>query len=106
MPAFIALGVGGLLGGAALATGLMAQNAYDEAKDDCSPSCSDEKLASARGLAMASTVLTGGAALGIGLGVVLLLTTKPEPDEQSARRPRLDVALGSRGAAASAAWTF
>ena len=105
MPAFISLGVGGVLAGASVVTGLVAKSKYDDAKSSCSPGCSDSQLSSSRTFAMTSTVLTGAAAVGVGLGVLLLLTTdEAEPVGKSA--PRFDVALGPTAAAASAAWSF
>ncbi|HEX2875532.1 MAG TPA: tetratricopeptide repeat protein [Polyangiaceae bacterium] len=105
MPAFISLGVGGVLAGASLVTGLVAKSNYDDAKSSCSPGCSDSQLSSSRTFAITSTVLTGAAVLGVGLGVALLLTTDDsEPVGKGA--PRFDVALGPTAAAASAAWSF
>jgi tetratricopeptide (TPR) repeat protein len=105
LPAFIALGIGGALGGGALVTGILAKGKYDDAEASCKRSCTDEELSSSRTLAITSTVLTGGAVLGVGLGVALLLTTKSEPDSLGSR-PRVDVALGPNAAAASAVWSF
>jgi hypothetical protein len=105
MPAFISLGVGGVLAGASVVTGLVAKSKYDDAKSSCSPGCSDSQLSSSRTFAITSTVLTGAAVIGVGLGVALLLTTDdPEPVGKGA--PRFDVALGPQAAAASAAWSF
>jgi len=107
LPAFISLGVGGLMAGGALATGLVAQAKYDDAKEACGHRCGDGELSSSRTFAMTSTVLTGAAAIGIGLGVVLLLTTpEAEPEVGKGGAPRLEVALGPQAAAASAAWRF
>jgi len=106
LPAFISLGVGGVLAGAALATGLVANSKYDDAKQSCGHACSDSQLSSSRTFAVTSTVLTGAAALGVGLGVVLLLTSGGDSDELSRSAPRFDVALGPTAAAASAAWSF
>jgi tetratricopeptide (TPR) repeat protein len=105
LPAFIALGVGGALGGASLVTGILAKSKYDDAEASCKRSCSDDQLSSSRTLAITSTVLTGAAVLGVGLGVALLLTTDSEPNSGGSR-PRVDLALGPGAAAASAAWSF
>jgi tetratricopeptide (TPR) repeat protein len=106
LPAFISLGVGGVLAGASLATGLLAKSKYDDAKSSCGPHCSDSELSGSRTLAITSTVLTGAAALGVGLGVALLLTTESDNDSIGQNAPRFDVALGPSAAAASAAWSF
>lgn len=105
LAAFISLGVGGALGGAALGTGLVASAKYNDAKDSCGNHCSDSQVSGSRTFAITSTVLTGGAVLGVGLGVALLLTTESD-DELGRNAPRVDVAFGPTAAAASAAWSF
>ncbi len=106
LPAFISLGVGGLMAGGALATGLVAKAKYDDAEETCGHFCRDDQLSSSRTFALTSTVLTGAAVLGVGLGVVLLLTTPETEAEVGGVVPRWDVAVTPRAAAASAAWTF
>ena len=106
LPAFISLGVGGVMAGAALATGLVAKGKYDDAKQSCSHACTDSQLSGSRTFAITSTVLTGAAVAGVAIGVVLLLTSKRDDDELSRSAPRFDVALGPAAAAASAAWSF
>jgi tetratricopeptide (TPR) repeat protein len=106
LPAFISLGVGGALGGASLFTGLIASAKYNDAKDSCGPHCSDSQLSDSRTFAITSTVLTGAAVLGVGLGVALLLTSESDNDELGQNAPRFDVALAPGAAAASAAWRF
>lgn len=105
LPAFISLGVGGVLAGASLATGLIAKAKYDDAESSCGPHCSDSQLSGSRTFAITSTVLTGVAVLGVGLGVALLLTTKGD-DDLANNAPRFDVALSPSAAAACAAWSF
>jgi tetratricopeptide (TPR) repeat protein len=106
LPAFISLGVGGVLAGASLATGLIAKAKYDDAESSCASHCSDSQLSGSRTFAITSTVLTGAAVLGVGLGVALLLTTEGDDTELGKNAPRFDVALGPTAAAASAAWSF
>lgn len=106
LPAFIALAAGGVMGGAALATGLVANAKYQDAKSSCQHHCTDDELSSSRTFAVTSTVLTGGALLGVGLGVLLLYTTRSDGDSVGQHRPRFDVALGPNAAAASARWSF
>ncbi len=106
MPAFISLGVGGVLAGASLATGLIANSKYDDAKASCGHQCRDSQVSGSRAFAITSTVLTGAAVLGVGLGVALLLTTPSDDDELARNSPRFDLALGPSAAAASAAWSF
>lgn len=95
-----------MLAGGALTTGVIAKAKYDDAKEACGNACRNDQVSSSRTFAMTSTVLTGAAALGVGLGVVLLLTTPESETELGKRVPRWDVALGPRAAAASAAWSF
>ncbi|MDF3064572.1 MAG: hypothetical protein K0R38_173 [Polyangiaceae bacterium] len=108
MPAFISLGVGGLMGAGALATGIIAKAKYDDAEETCGPTCRDDQLSSSRTFALTSTVLTGAAVLGVGLGVVLLLTTPDEESESEVASlvPRWDVAVTSRAASGRAEWRF
>lgn len=106
MPAFISLGVGGLFGGGALATGIVAKAKFDDAKNTCGHGCRDDQVSSSRAFALTSTVLAGAAVLGVGLGVALLLTTPEREVEGAQIAPRWDVALSPQSAAASAAWTF
>ncbi len=95
------------MGGAAVVTGLVANAKYQDAKSSCAHRCSDDQLSSSRNFAILSTVFTGAAVLGVGLGVGLLLTTESDGDSIGRRnRPRFEVALGPSVAAASAAWSF
>jgi len=105
LPAFISLGVGGLMAGGALATGILAKAKYDDAEATCHHECRDDQLSGSRTFALTSTVLTGAAVLGVGLGVVLLLSSDGDA-ELGRTTPRVDVALAPHAAAASAAWRF
>jgi hypothetical protein len=100
------LGVGGVMAGGSLVTGIIAKGKYDDAKNSCGHRCSDAQLSSSRTFAISSTVLTGAAVLGVGLGVGLLLTSDGDGDAVGSAAPRLDVALGPKLAAASALWSF
>ncbi|HEY4158314.1 MAG TPA: hypothetical protein VGM29_09460 [Polyangiaceae bacterium] len=106
MPAFIALGVGGLAGGASLVTGLMASSQYDDKKKACSPHCTDSDLSSGRTLAVTSTVLTGVAIVGVGVGVTLLLTSGGASEQARNLWPRLELHTGATAAKAQASWQF
>ncbi len=105
-PIFVAFGIGAVAAGGAVITGVLAQNKYDDLKSSCSPNCSDSALSPARGLALSSTLLTGAAVIGVGVGVTLLVLEKPS--EPQARGPRLQLALTPTpgGAAAHAFWRF
>lgn len=105
LPAFIALGVGGVAAGASLVTGIVAKSKYDDAEASCRTRCNDDLTSSSRTLAITSTVLTGAAVLGVGLGVALLFSADDDADLASST-PRVDVAVGPKAAAAVAAWSF
>jgi tetratricopeptide (TPR) repeat protein len=107
VPAYVALGAGGLLAGGALVTGLLAKGKYDDAKSECSPNCRDADISSSRNLALTSTVLTGVSVVAAGVGVALLLTSSGGNQERAAKSGTdIALSLGPRGAAASAAWRF
>jgi hypothetical protein len=105
LPAFIALGLGGLAAGGALFTGMLANSDYNDAQGSCSPACSDRELAPGRTLALTSTILTGVAVLGVGVGVTLLFTSGPDP-AQLGLAPRLRLATAPGAARAEASWSF
>ncbi|HWZ91272.1 MAG TPA: hypothetical protein VNW92_20565 [Polyangiaceae bacterium] len=105
LPAFIALGIGGVaLGGAAI-TGIIAYADYNDEKSACSPACTNSELTPGRTMALTSTILTGVAIVGVGLGVTLLFTSGPDP-EQTGWAPRLHLAAASGKADADATWRF
>ncbi|HET9934705.1 MAG TPA: hypothetical protein VFQ35_28565 [Polyangiaceae bacterium] len=103
VPAFIALGVGAAAGIGAFVTGIVAKNKYDDAKLSCSPHCTDSQLSSSRGFALTSTILTGAAVLGAGVGVTLLVLGKPTESKSTAE---LVILPSVGGAAARASWRF
>jgi hypothetical protein len=104
-PAFIVLGVGGVAAGGAVITGLIASSDSSHAKSTCSPTCSDADLSAGRTLALTSTILTGVAIVGVGVGVTLLLTSGPDP-AQTSLAPRLHLAAAPGAARADATWRF
>jgi hypothetical protein len=97
--------VGGLAAGGAVVTGILAKGEYDDAKDSCSPNCPDDRIAGGKGLALTSTILTGVAVVGVGLGVTLWVTDTPQSSASLA--PRLRVGLLPQGqAGADATFSF
>ena len=105
LPAYIALGIGGLAAGGAALSGVLAKQEYDHDKDGCAPSCTDDQVADGKTLALTSTVLTGVALVGVGVGVTLWLTSTPSED--AAVRPRIRVGMLPQGhAGADATFTF
>jgi hypothetical protein len=114
LPALVALGIGGLSAVGAVVTGILAKSKYDTAQDECSPHCTDDQLSGTRTMAWTSTVLTGVAVVGAGVGVTLLLTSSRSAESPATARlpaprlglPQVTVGLGPLGAQASAGWRF
>ncbi len=107
IPAYVLIGLGSLAAGGAIVTGLLAQSEHSDAKDTCSPSCTDDQISSGKTMALTSTILTGVAVLGVGIGAALLLTGGSEsPPPQASLKPRMWVGLGPSGFSADAQWRF
>jgi tetratricopeptide (TPR) repeat protein len=105
LPAYIAFGAAGLAAGGAVVTGILANNEHSDLEDTCAPSCSDDAVASGKTLAWVSTGLTGGAIVGAGVGLVLLLTASSQ-EEARAASPWLSVSVGPKGSGARATFAF
>ena len=105
LPAYVALGVGGVALGGAIVTGILANGKYDDAKNSCSPACSDSELSSGRSLALTSTILTGVAIVGAGVGITLLVMSPAQPAQVS-YLPRLDLSATPGAARTQASWRF
>ena len=106
VPAYVALGIGAIAAGGAVLTGVLAQGEHNDAKDNCSPRCTDDELSSGRTLALTSTILTGVAIVGAGVGAVLWFGADDAPAD-SAKRPqprRFGVRIGP--SSAHALWQF
>ena len=107
IPAYIALSIGGLSAAGAVLTGILAQSEYSNAEDECKPNCNDEQLSTGRTMAVTSTILTGVAVVGVGIGAALLFTGGSEPAPvPAAGVPRVFVGIGPRGGGAQASWSF
>jgi tetratricopeptide (TPR) repeat protein len=107
VPAYIAFGIGGLAAVGAVLTGILAQGEYNDAEDTCSPRCTDDQVSSGKTMALTSTVLTGVAVVGVGVGAALFFTAAPEPAPvQPAGVPRVLIGVGPRGGGAEATWSF
>jgi tetratricopeptide (TPR) repeat protein len=83
VPVYLSLGVGAASGIGAVVTGVLAQQEYNDAETSCKPSCSDDEVSSGKSLALTSTILTGVAVVGIGVGVTLWLI-QPSADDAEA----------------------
>jgi hypothetical protein len=99
LPAYIAFGVGGAGLVTAVVTGIVANAKYQDAKDHCSPNCTDDQVSSGKTMALVSTIATGVAIVGAGVGVTLLLTSSSSSSATAA--PRLRIAVGPQGPQAS-----
>ncbi len=88
----------------AVVTGIIANNEYEHAKDHCSPNCTDAEVSSAKSMALVSTIATGVAIVGAGVGVTLFLVSSSSGSATSA--PRVRVAMGPRGPQASLGFGF
>lgn len=113
VPAWILIGLGGLSAGGAVVTGLLAKSEYDSAKSDCSPSCTDDQLSTGRSMALTSTILTGVAVVGVGVGLTLLFTSSSGSQQSASRTPlkasafpQVFVGASTTGGAFDARWRF
>jgi hypothetical protein len=106
VPAYIAFGVAGLAAGGAVVTGILANNEHSDLEDSCAPACTDADVSSGKTLAWVSTGLTGGAIVGAGVGLVLLLTSSSPTEEARTTAPWLSVSVGPKGSAARASFAF
>jgi hypothetical protein len=105
LPAYIAFGVAGLAAGGAVVTGILANNEHSDLEDSCAPACTDDDVSSGRTLAWVSTGLTGGAIVGAGVGLVLLLTSSSE-EQARTTAPWLSISVGPKSSAARASFAF
>lgn len=103
LPALIAFGAGGLALTGAVVTGVMAQSEYNDVEARCSPNCNQDDISSGKQLALFSTLLTGAAVVGAGLGLVLWLGDDGAPTQG---RLHLTGSAHAHGGAARAVLTF
>jgi tetratricopeptide (TPR) repeat protein len=96
LPAYVAFGVGGAGVITAVITGVLANGKYQDAKDSCSPHCTDAQISSAKSLALVSTIATGVAVVGAGVGLTLYLTSSSSKSATAA--PALRIAVGPSSA--------
>jgi hypothetical protein len=102
LPAFLAFGLGSLSAGGAAFTGFAARRGNDPIS--CDSRCT-EQAATQRRLLIATGVLTGVAAAGVGVGFTLMLKA-PKDLRRDAIRPRLDLGLSGKKAVAKIGWVF
>lgn len=108
VPAFVLLGLGGVAAAGAVLTGVLANGEYNDAKDHCSPGCTDDDVSAGKTLALTSTILTGVAVVSASIGAVLYFSGGPASKEAArpAQRFNFGVAAAPGGAAAAASWRF
>jgi tetratricopeptide (TPR) repeat protein len=104
LPAWILFGVAGASAIGAGITGAVALGEHSNAERTCSPTCTDDELATGRAMAVTSTILTGVAVASAGVGLVLVLTRS---DAEGAGESVAVSVSGAPGAAlARARWAF
>jgi tetratricopeptide (TPR) repeat protein len=110
LPAYISLGVGGAAAIGAIVTGIVANGKYNDADAGCAKTpqgCSDSEVAPIKSMALASTILTGVAVLGVGAGAYFLLTAKPKSTQAaSALVPAVSAGVLPRAGGITARWSF
>jgi len=109
VPAYIVLTIGGVAAAGAVLTGVFAQSEYNDAEAGCgkTKTCTDDDLSTGRTMAVTSTVLTGVAIVGVGLGVTLLLTAQPATEQPArVKAPRIALGVGPQGGGVEAHFVF
>jgi hypothetical protein len=109
LPAYVSFGVGGAAAIGALITGIVAQGKYNDADAGCAKTpqgCSDSEVAPIKNMALASTILTGVAVLGVGVGTWLLVTAKPKSSQAASLAPLVSAGVAPHAGAVTARWTF
>jgi hypothetical protein len=110
LPAFIALSLGGLGAGGAIATRIAAHEAEAKANGNdprtCDSRCTDRSARSVdrKALLVTSGILSGVAAAGVGVGVALIIGQKDS--ERAGPVPSLGFGLSTSKAVAKANWHF
>jgi hypothetical protein len=102
LPTFIAFGLGSLSAGGAVATGFAARRGNDPML--CDSRCT-ERAVTQRRLLIATGVLTGMAAAGVGVGITFMIKAPKNP-ARDVIRPRFDLGLSGQKAVAKIGWVF
>ncbi len=103
LPAVIALGIGGLGAGGAVVTEIVGSGRHDDPKLDCGTHCGTSH--DEHSLALATKVLAGIGAAGVGAGLVLLLTS-PKKEESPTLTPSIKFNFSGSKVTAKAVWRF
>jgi hypothetical protein len=102
LPTFIAFGAGGFRAGSAMTTSFAAKRGNDPTS--CDSRCTEHAVTQRR-LLLATGVLTGMAAAGIGVGITLMLKAPKDPSHE-ALRPRIGFGFSNQKAVAKIGWAF
>jgi tetratricopeptide (TPR) repeat protein len=111
-PAYVSWGIGGAAAIGAVVTGIVAKGKYDDAKSSsgCGSTpagCTDDQISPIKSWALVSTVLTGVAVVGAGVGTYFYFAAKPPSAEQATgAMPRLTAGASAGGGGVSASWVF
>lgn len=108
VPAYVLITVGGLSAVGAGVTGFLASSEHESLQGSCGTEptgCTDEQTANGETLALTSTVLTGVAVLGVGIGAILWATAD-SGESGAGARPALFVGVGPEGGYGRARWSF
>ena len=100
------LAVGTAAAAGAVALGLAANHEYNALESECGGQCSAAATAHGRSLALTSTLLTGLAALGFGVGSWLALSEPERPPEQVSWTPKVQVTASPWGGHSQVRWGF
>lgn len=104
-----AYGVGVASGVAAAASGIMAMKEYQGLQDQCGVGhCSERETRTGRTMAWVSTVLTGVAVVGVGVGVWLTLDAPDAvaAERQASEQVRIGLAYRPSGLTSEVSWSF
>lgn len=102
LPTFIAFGLGGLSAGGAVATGFAARRGNDPSH--CDQVCTEQGVTN-KALMLTTGILTGMAAVGVTVGITLMLKAPTDP-KRDAIRPRFALGLSGEKAVAKVGWAF
>lgn len=102
--AVVVLGVSGAVAIGSLITGLVARGRYIDAENSCKPRCSDEQRDRVWNMALVSTIMSGAALAGVGVGTYLFVKSRPEPLQAGFRG--VDAGFGPGQARLGASWAF
>ena len=105
IPTLVAFGLGGLSAGGAVASGIAAGQSHGNDPSSCDSRCAEQGVRQQRALFVTTGVLTGLAAVGIGVGITLYIKASKD-ERRDVIRPRFDIGLSGQKAVAKVGWNF